>query len=125
MHMNTQIITLKFGYLDAHGEAHREAELRAPVMDDEIKASGICEAAKTRGNMEGASDSFYELALVSQCLVRLGAVRPVTIDHLRAMKRADVAQLSAALHRLEAEDYLTDEEKKASADAPPSSPAPS
>lgn len=119
------ILQLKFGYTDSHGAQHREAELRAPVMDDEIKAAGLCEAAKARGNPEGASDSFYELALVAQCLVRLGSIRPVTVEHLRAMKRSDVAQLSAALHKLEALDYLTDEEKKAAEGALMSSPAPS
>jgi len=119
------LVKLKFGYIDTQGQAHKEAELRAPVMDDEIKAAGLCEAAKARGNFEGASDSFYELALLAQCLIRLGQVRPITIDHLRGMKRQDVAQLVAALHQLEADDYLSDEEKKATEVEPPSNLAPS
>lgn len=120
--MNT-IVKLKFGYVDTQGQAHREAELRSPVMDDELKAAGLCEAAKARGNFEGASDSFYELALLAQCMIRLGQVRPVTVEHLRGMKRQDVAQLASELHKLEAQDYLSDEEKKANGAEQPSNPA--
>lgn len=96
---------LKRGFIDEDGNAHKSVVLRAPSVDDQIKADR--DVAQRRESMtpelaaEGLSDTMWEVFLISRCIVSLGSITQVGELHLRKLCRLDFQILRAKLEQLE------------------------
>lgn len=104
--MNDRItFSLKRGFIDENGIAHKDVVLRAPSVDDQIKADR--QAAQRRESMtpelaaEGLSDTMWEVFLLAEAMVSLGSIMQVTELHLRKLCRLDFRLLRAKLEQLE------------------------
>lgn len=119
----TVTIKLARGYIDPEGKAHREVVLRAPLIDDEIKADAARSIRGMSAPGEGESDALWELYLFRECIVSLGAIRQLDVDlHLRTLSRADSRRLSAGVAMLEASLEAVELEEGKSDGEPTSSP---
>lgn len=93
--MNTRKVTFVRGYTDpASGDVWKEAVVRCPVFDDEIKAQEACG--------QSVSQSLFTAHFINQCVTAFGpgVLAPGT-DVIRRMHRDDVALLFGAICDLE------------------------
>lgn len=118
--MTTKTVQLRRGFCDADGKHHRAATIRIPTIDDEVRAE--CDVARLAAASEDASlthsDTLDRLALIARCLVQLGEVVDPQLEHVRALRRYDVATLNNALFELEREDEAAQLAEGKSASAP-------
>jgi hypothetical protein len=111
MNENLHTFELARGYIDPQtGKAHRKVTIRAPLIDDEIKADAAVALAGAAGvvnvSAESASRALWELHFAAQCIISLGEIREVSVaKHLRSLPRKDaktiVAEVSGFERRLE------------------------
>lgn len=121
-------ITLRRGYVDTAGKQHREATLRAPRADDEIKADAEVAALRMHADAhkraEANSETLQALAMVKQCCVKLGEIVAPSLDVLRSLSWQDSKTLVSTLWTLADEDGRPEETVEgAEGNAPAGSPA--
>lgn len=95
----TETVTLKKGYVDQEGEAHRKVTLRCPTMGDEIAAE---RAAREAGH--GVDTAYFQIAFIRECITHWDGIPEPEITHMTALHRHDVGLLQQAIRRLEASD---------------------
>jgi len=88
-------VTLTHGYTDpSSNNVWKEATVRCPVFDDEIKAQEACG--------QSVSQSLYTLHFINQCITSFGPmVKAPGPAILRRMHRDDIAVIYAAICDLE------------------------
>lgn len=93
--METKTVTLVHGYVNPEdGECWKEAEIRIPLLDDEIKAQEACG--------DSTSQSLFVANLLNQCCVRFGPKPSKPGVHvIRALRREDSNRMFSALVELE------------------------
>lgn len=106
-------VLLTHGFVDASGVAHKEVELRVPIMRDET----IAERAAAKAGFDTGS-SYFACAMIAQCIVSWKGIALVSIDHVLELRRADVLTLQSALNQLEAADQLEESSKNSSGGEP-------
>jgi len=119
--MHTETITLTRGFIDESGKAHRKVVIRAPLIDDEVKADAkvaLAGASKIlEVSAESASDSLWDLHFAAECIVSLGEIRTVGISHLRTLSRADARRITAGVAGMEARLEARSREQAAAEEA--------
>lgn len=117
--MNASIqktVNLRFGYVDANGNAHKEVVLRPSTADDLIKAEAVLISLRQSDSptkqYESRSTALLDLALVHQCTVKIGDIAAPQLHHLRALRRKDTDLLVQALQDLDEGLEEGDEEGK-------------
>lgn len=96
--MNTKTVELRLGYLDPDGKRHRTCVVRTGTAQDSVDADTYMQGLKSDRSTrhKGESNTLYTLARLARCVVQLGEIRKVTVDHLLAMSERDVARIMEA-----------------------------
>lgn len=104
MNDQTKTVTLIHGYRDPEsGDVWKDAVVRCPIFDDEIKAQEACG--------QSVAQSLFTLHFVRQCTVSFGPMVKSPPSHvLRRLHRDDLAAMLGAIYDLEMAPSGSDEE---------------
>lgn len=95
----SKTITLKEGYVDKDGNAHKNVTIRCPRMLDDVEAD---KAAREAGY--GPDSSYFNACFVLQCIEKWEGIPDPQINHVLSLKRLDFVTLRKAVDDLENED---------------------
>ena len=84
--------TLPMGYVDKHGDLHRDGVMRLATAADEI--------APLRDDRVRANSAYLTVILLSRVVTRLGTVEQITPATIEGLFAADLAYLQELYNRV-------------------------